>query len=348
MKITFSIALVLLLIGSYSSSTLAKGTLLVLNKSDNTVSLIDLNSKKSVATIPTGIGPHEAAVSPDGKTAVIANYGAQRQPGNSLTVIDISAKKVLRTIDLGEYRRPHGINWLQGDRVAVTAEVNRALLIVDITSGKVTEAISTEQNVSHMVAVSPKTNRAYVANIGSGTVTVIDLAAKKKISDITTGAGAEGIDISPDEREVWVSNRESNTISVIDQATLRVVATLESKSFPIRIKFLSDGKQVLVSNAQSGDVAVFDAITRRELRRIPMEVKAAETGQTKQRIFGNQFGLSPVPVGILVVPAVQRAFVANTNADIVTVIDLKTWQVVDRLQAGKEPDGLAYSPLQVK
>ena len=347
MKITLLTVLAFGLIGLHSPSAFAQGTLIVLNKSDNTVSLIDLKSKKSVATVPTGVGPHEAAVSPDGKIAVIANYGAQGQPGNSLTVVDISKKEVVRTIDLGEYRRPHGINWLQGNRIVVTAEVNKALLIVDVTSGKVLDAINTEQNVSHMVAVSAKTNRAFVANIGSGTVTVIDLATKKKIADIPTGAGAEGIDISPDEREVWVTNRESNTISVVDQATLKVIATLDSKSFPIRIKFVGDGKHVLVSNAQSGDIAVFDAIARKELKRIPMELKAA-TGQTEQRLFGTQFGQSPVPVGILVIPSVNRAFVANTNADIVTVVDLKEWKVVDRLQAGKEPDGLAYSRVELK
>jgi YVTN family beta-propeller protein len=85
------------------------GTLLVLNKSDHTVSLINVVTKTAVATIPTGAGPHEVAVSPNGKIAVIANYGTQQAPGSSLTVIDVAGKKTLKTIDLGEYRRPHGI-----------------------------------------------------------------------------------------------------------------------------------------------------------------------------------------------------------------------------------------------
>jgi len=169
------------------------GTLLVLNKSDNTVSLIDLKTKATVATIPTGVGPHEAAVSPNGKLAVIANYGAQTHPGNTLTVIDIPGKKMVRTIDLGEYRRPHGLAWLKGDQIAVTAEANKALLIVDVAAGKVLQAITTDQNVSHMVVISPKHSRAFVANIGSGSVTVIDLKAMKRVTDISTGAGAEGI-----------------------------------------------------------------------------------------------------------------------------------------------------------
>ena len=324
------------------------GTLLVLNKSDNNLSLIDLATKKSVATIPTGAGPHEVAVSPNGRIAVVANYGTSQAPGSSLTVIDIPGKKQLNTINLGEYRRPHGITWLRGNEIVVTAEGNKALLIVDIQSGTVAAAITTDQNVSHMVVLARRSNKAFVANIGSGSVTVIDLKGRKKITDLQTGAGAEGIDISPNEKEVWVTNRAANTVSVIDVNSLKILATLESKDFPSRVKFVPGGKHVLVSNARSGDVAIFDAVTKKEIRRVPMQLKPVEGSTTGQRIFGNQFGQSPVPVGILVAPKLSHAFVANTNADIVTIIDLKTWQVTDRLTAGKEPDGLGYSPLSVK
>lgn len=346
--LTFLLVLALFFAISESASAATSGTLLVLNKSDNTVSLIDLASKKVVATIPTGVGPHEVDVSPSGKLAVIANYGTQSEPGSSLTVVDITGKKHLKTIDLGSYRRPHGIAWLQGHEVAVTAEGNKALLIIDVSSAQVLSAVVTGQNVSHMVVTAPKHHRAFVANIGSGSVTVIDLNEKKRITDIQTGAGAEGIDISPDEKEVWVTNRAANTVSVIDAASLKVTATLESKDFPIRVKFASGGKYVLVSNARSGDIAVFDAATKKEVKRISMEVKASEASSTGSRIFGNQFGQSPVPVGILVARGLGHAFVANTNADIVTMIDLKTWQIVDRLTAGREPDGLGYSPLTIK
>jgi len=147
---------------------------------------------------------------------------------------------------------------------------------------------------------------------------------------------------------VWVTNRAANTVSVIDVGTLKITATLESKDFPIRVKFAPGGKHVLVSNARSGDVAIFDAAAKKEIRRIPMLLKAAEGSTSGQRLFGGQFGQSPVPVGILVAPKLSHAFVANTNADIVTMIDLKTWQVAGRLTAGKEPDGLGYSPVTLK
>jgi YVTN family beta-propeller protein len=325
--------LLALLLSAFSIAALAAapGTLLVLNKSDNTLSLLDLATKKSVATLPTGEGPHEVAVSPNGKVAVVCNYGSSPTPGNTLTVIDVAARKSLRTIDLGKHVRPHGIAWLRGNEVAVTSEGAKALLTVDIEAGKVTAAIETDQLGSHMLALAPAHERAFVANIDSGSVSVIDLKQQRRIANITTGDGTEGIAISPDQREVWAGNRDGNTLSIIDVASLKVVATPPSKSFPIRVKFTADGKNVLVSNASSGAVAVWDAATRRELRRIDMrEPKASQWGS---------------PIGILIAAPLAQAFVATPNLNQVAVIDLRTWQVVDWLTTGNEPDGLGYSQL---
>ncbi len=332
---------VLLLLASFSFAFSRQGTLIVLNKSDHTASLIDVGKRAVVATLPTGVAPHEVAVSPDGRLAVVANYGTGQQPGNSLTVLDVVERKKVRDIDLASYRRPHGIVWVEGPRVAVTVEANKALLIVDVEARNIVDAIETDQPLSHMVVVVPQRKLAFTANIGSGSATVIDISSKRKLKDIPTGAGAEGIDVSPDGKEVWVTNRSAHTVSVIDTDSLIVKTTIPSASFPIRAKFTPDGKYVLVSNAQSGDVAVFDAKEKKEIRRIKMEFN--RVNDADQRLFGTQFGRSPVPVGILIEPSGRYAFVANTQADVVTMIDLEEWRIVDRLVAGKEPDGLGYS-----
>jgi YVTN family beta-propeller protein len=319
------------------------GTLIVLNKSDNNASLIDLASKTVMATVPTGAAPHEVAVSPDGTLAVVSNYGG-KEPGNSLTVIDIPALRKREDLDLGEYKRPHGIAWLKdGKRVAVTSEASKALLLVEVGSGTVMGALETRSDLSHMVALTPDNSRAFVANIGSGTITVIDLNEQKWSLNLATGAGSEGIAVSPDGREVWVASRQADTVSVVNTAKLKVVATLESKSVPIRVKFTPDGRYVLVSHARSGDVTVYDVRTRKELRRIKMDVNAGTDAD--KPVPGNQVGVSPAPVGILIPPDGQRAYVANSNADMVAVIDLKEWTVVDHIKTGKEPDGMGYSKL---
>lgn len=321
------------------------GTLIVLNKSDATAMLIDRENGQTLATIETGVGPHEVAVSPDGHTAVVANYGSQT-PGGTLTVIDLKKKAAVRTIDLESYQRPHGLVFMpDGRRLLVTAEAQRALLIVDAAAGTVVSTIDTGQQVSHMVALSPTADRAFVTNIGSGSVTAIDLAAGKAVATIKTGAQAEAIDISPDGREVWVGNRAADTISIVDSGSLEVVQTLACRSFPIRLKFTPDGRHVLVSCAKSGDVAVFDARGRTELRRIAMKESGAEAKE--ERRSAGVVGGGPEPIGIMIPPDGRHAYVANTNADNVTVIDLSTWRIADRLQTGRQPDGLGYSPVDL-
>jgi len=284
---------------------------------------------------------HEVGVSPDGVTAVVADYGVADAPGKTLTVIDVPGRRVARTIDLGEYRRPHGVAWLRDGRHAlVTAEESKALLKVDVAAGKVVAAIKTEQDVSHMVAVTPDGTRAFVANIGSGTVSAIDLEKGEAIKSIATGAGAEGIAITPDGANVWITNRAADTVTVLDVRSLAIVGEIKSPSFPIRVKITPDGRHALVSNAKSGEVAVFDAATRQELRRIPMKLEAS---QTEGRLFGATFGDSPVPIGILIRPDGKVAWVANANADRIVVLDLEAWKVSGSVTAGREPDGLGWS-----
>lgn len=321
----------------------AEGTLIVLDKSDATASLHSDAGGPARAKLPVGRGPHEVAVSPDGRTAVVCDYGEQ-EAGRTLTVLDLAGTRVARTIDLGEHRRPHGIAYQSdGRHVVVTCEANQALLRVDVLEGEIVRVFPTEAQASHMVALAPDGARAFVANIGSGSVTAIDLAEGAILAQIATGAGAEGIAVAPDGREVWVGNRAADTLSVIDTEWLEVRATLPCATFPIRVEFTPDGKRALVSNANSGDVAVFDAAARKELARIPMQLAAVEGSE--ERVFGGQFGASPVPVGIEVARDGKRAWIADTNADLVTVLDLEKLAVVGRIPTGRQPDGMAWSPL---
>ena len=318
---------------------MAADVLMVVNKSDDTVSFLDAKTGALQGTVAIGKAPHEVELLADGRTAAVSNYGTQAEPGSSLTLIAVDARAAKGSVDVGSGTRPHGLRALRDGRLLATAEGTKELLIVDPGAGVVVARIPTNRETSHMVVAAPDGTRAYVANIGSGSVTAVDLAARKVLQDVPTGKGAEGIDISPSGREVWVTNRGNDTVSVIDARSLEIVATLKAAEFPIRIKFTPDGKRALVSCARSGDVLVFDVTGRKELLRIRLGLQAV--AGSEKHLFATQFGKSPAPVGLLMAPDGKRAWVASTNADLISELDLAQSKISRVLAAGREPDGLA-------
>lgn len=333
-----------------AQGTNIEGTLIVLNKDEATVSLIEASSGKVRGLAAVGEGPHEAATTPGGRYAVVCNYGG-RVAGSTLSVVDIAAGKTVRTIELkakdGDkdvvYTRPHGIQFVPGsNRMLVTSETTGKLLVVDFDSGEVLSAIDTGQDASHMVAVEPEGRLAFVANIASGSVSVIDIEAGERVKVIKTGAGAEGIAVHPDGGEVWVTNRSADTVSIIDIAELEVIEEIECGSFPIRVQFTEDGVHALVSCARSGKVAIITTEDRQIVDQVDMGEVALDAGTVETRAI-TDVGTSPMPIGILMQPGGRYAYIANTRSDLVTLIDLEKWAVVGRLTAGKTPDGMCYS-----
>jgi YVTN family beta-propeller protein len=298
--------------------------LLVLNKAENTLAIVDPTDYKVLAKIPTGEGPHEVIASADGKLAFVANYGTQQILGSSLSVIDLAARKEIRRVDLGALRRPHGIMERDG-KVYFTCEVNRLVARYDAATDKVDWIMGTGQNATHMLVISKDQKQIYTTNIGSDSVTAMEFQAAppapSKITHISVGKQPEAIDLSPDGKELWVGQNADGNISIIDTATSKVKESFKIAQQPIRVKFTPDGKRVLVSDPQTGILCVVDAATRKEIKRI-------EVGE--------------VPVGILITPDGKRAFVATMQANRVAVINLEDYSVITRIEPGKGPDGLAW------
>lgn len=306
--------------------------LVVLNKSDHEAALVEPASRRIVARVPTGRGPHEVAISPDGARAYVTNYGmygvfreGERvdHPGNTLSVIDLARRAVVDTFDLGEFTKPHGIVVSRdGASLWVTCEGAQAVLELDAVGGAVRRVWRTGQEVSHMLVATPDESRLYVTNIRSGSVTVIDRHSDQVIT-VPTGAGAEGIDVTPDGREVWVTNRAANTISVLEPGADAVVAAFPSGGeMPIRVKFTPDGREAWVSNARSNTLTVFDARDRRLLSTI---------------------AVGAVPIGIQMSPDGRRVFVANTNDNRITALHRTGRRVEHTFTTGNEPDGMAWA-----
>ena len=309
--------------------------LLVANKSDDTLDIVDLDSGEVVRTVETGPTPHEVAVSRDGARAVVADY--RNSSGTTLTLVDLTGSEPPSQIDLGQHRGPHGVVWLS-DGFVVTTEGSRHLLRFG-SDAELAAAIPTDQDASHMVAVTPDDRLAFVANIGSGTVTVIDLEQDAKLTDIRTGRGAEGIAVTPDGTEVWVTNRADDTVSVIDVERLEVDETIHCPAFPIRAEITADGAWVLVSAARSGEVVLIDRASRQIERRAALDLDSAKLADG--RLFAGQFSGSPVPIGIEIHPEGDRFWVAATRSDVVVEMSLPDLKVRRVLPSGREPDGMA-------
>jgi DNA-binding beta-propeller fold protein YncE len=320
------------------------GVLVVVNKSGDDLYLINRQTGDILIKLETGVEPHEVEVSQDGKWAVVCNYGNRETPGNTLSVYDISTGQFVRTIDLGEHTRPHGMQWIGGtSHMLVTTEGSKHLLKVDIESGAILMEMFTGLDISHMVAVTPDFSRAFVSDIRSGNVSVFDLETSELVSEVYSGKGAEGIAVSPDGKELWVTNRSDNTLTVFDSESLEILATLSCEDFPIRAKFTPNGQYFLVSNARSGDVAVFDT-QRRELKaRVAMEPHVPED-QDAEKYFADFEGTS-VPIG-LVIPDNDFAYVANTRSNAITEISLTDFKITRQIPAGNEPDGIHFSTVQ--
>jgi len=140
---------------------------------------------------------------------------------------------------------------------------------------------------------------------------------------IPVGPGSEGFDVSPDGRELWTANAQDGTISVIDVAGKRILLTISAGVVGAnRLKFTPDGKYVLIASLRGSELVVMDAGSRTEFKRVKIGTGAA---------------------GILVQPDGARAFVACTPDNYVAVIDLKTFEVTGHIDAGGEPDGMAWA-----
>jgi YVTN family beta-propeller protein len=357
--------------------------LLVLNKGDESLAIVDATSLKVVARAPAGHDPHEVVASADGKLAFISNY----RGGHTLSVVDLVAQKALPPIDLGALRSPHGLAVSDG-KIYFTAEESKVIGRYDPESHQIDWVLGLGQNRTHMVVVSKDSKKIFTSNVNSDSISLIEKGAGAEgfggpggfggpppdggsggpppdggpggpppdggpggpppggpgdgnsprrgpggppgggqpdwnVTDISVGHGPEGFDLSPDNNEIWAANSHAGTVSVIDVTKKAVAETLNIPTrFANRLKFTPDGKVVLISDLGSNDLVVVGAATRKEVKRIKLGGGSA---------------------GILMQPDGSRAFVAVGSEDGITVIDLKTLDIVGHIDSGRGPDGLAWA-----
>ena len=310
-------------------------TLLALSKDEHTVAIVDPATLQVLARIPSGPDPHEIIASDDGKLAYISNYGGLDSALNTISVVDLVARKALHPIDLGALRSTHGLDFA-GGKLYFTAETNKVIGRYDPSTRHIDWILGTGQDRTHMVAVAKTLDRLFTSNVNSATISIIEQLSQPgpggprltwEVTNVPAGTGCEGFDISPDGKELWAANARDATVTIVDVAAKKAIQTLP---IPVkganRLKFTPDGKRVLISalGARAADtsLAILDASIRKEVK---------------------QFSLGGGAAGILIAPDGSRAYVAVSSADKIAVIDLKTLELIGQINAGKQPDGLAWA-----
>jgi YVTN family beta-propeller protein len=335
-------------------------SLLILSKRNHTLSIVDPVTLKVVATAPVGPDPHEVIASSDGMTAYASIYGGGRY--HTISVIDLVGQKALPDIDLGVLNAPHGLDFV-GGKLWFTAEGAKVIGRYDPANQKVEWVMGTGQNRTHMIRVTEDLKHIYTTNVSSATVSVWEQVKQQmgpppgargpgganggpppgmggpppggpggpggeprlewSQTVVPVGKGDEGFDVSPDGRELWTADAQDGTVSIVDLASKKVTATLSANvASANRLKFTRDGKLVLISLLGGPDLVVLDAATHKEVKR---------------------FAIGHGAAGILIDPDGTRAFVACTPDNYVAVIDLKTMEVTGHIDAGGEPDGMAWA-----
>ncbi|MBZ6378673.1 hypothetical protein B5C34_11700 [Pacificimonas flava] len=299
-------------------------TLIVGNKAEDTVSLIDIETGREMRRLETGDMPHEVAVSPDGRSAFVVNYG-----GTTIDLFSVPRGEKIGTCDLAPNARPHGIVWTKSGGILVTTEGSETLTLVTPDCSRAS-AIPTSQETSHMVVVDEQRGRAYVSNLGSRTVTAIDLAKGTKIEDYSAAEEPEGLDLALGGAELWVANRGTADVLVLDALTGERLDRIDVGNVPIRLRVSPDGNWAATSNLGDGTISIIDVEAREVVRTI--EVSGEEAAQQVTLVWS---------------PDGSRLYAAETARSQIAEVDFESGEVLRRIEAGEGSDGLGISPVRM-
>ena len=312
-----------------SGSAASSGLLVVANKAEHTLGIVDPASGKQVAAVPEGgVTGHEVIVSPDGKTAYVPIYGDSGvgrpgTDGHEMLVIDIPSRKITSTVDFGHGVRPHcPVFGPRNGQLYVTTELDKTISIIDPATLKVVGTVPTGQAESHMLAISHDGKRGYTANVGPGTVSVLDLDARKTLAIIPISKQTQRISISPDDSMVFTSDQTKPQLAVIDTATNKVKNWVQLPGPGYGSSVARNGDWLVIAIQKTKQVAVVNLRT--------MKVDHA-------------IDVPAIPQETLLGPGDKIAYVSCDSSSQVAAIDTSTWKVIKLIDVGKGADGLAWA-----
>jgi YVTN family beta-propeller protein len=323
-------AVALLGVAFMASSLFAQhGLLLVAQKGDKSLAIVDPVAGKVLANVPEGgTTGHEVTASPDGRFAYVPIYGNSGvgkpgTDGTNMVVIDIAARKVVGNVDFGRGVRPHDPVFGPKDGMLyVTTELDKTISIIDPKTLKIVGTIPTGQPESHMLAISHDGRRGYTANVGPGTVSVLDMQARKTLKVIHISGNTQRICITPDDRWVFTADQTKPQMAVIDTSTNEVKHWVPLVSLGYGSTATPDGKWVLVALADANKVAMIDIATMKVVRNVDV---------------------AAYPQEVVISGDGKKAYVSCMRANKVAEIDIASGKTTRTFDTGKDTDGLAWA-----
>lgn len=303
--------------------------LLVAQKGERALAIVDPVAGKVIANVPEGgITGHEVAGSPDGKLAFVPIYsntgvGKPGTNGRTIVVIDVAAQKVVGTIEFDHGVRPHCAVFGPKDGLLyVSTELDHTISIIDPKTLKIVGAIPTGQPESHMFTIAHDGLRAYTANVGPGTVSVLDIKRRKTLAVIPISGNTQRIAISNDDRWVFTADQTRPRMAVIDTRTDKVKTWVPLDGLGYGSAPTKDGRWLLMAIPGQNEVDVIDLRTMKVARRV---------------------AVARSPQEILVRPDGKVAYVSCIESNAVAEIDLAAWKVTRMIATGKGTDGLGWA-----
>ena len=316
-----TILLVLLLI--WMPAILWSEMLVVANNAENTVSLIDTRSNKSLATIPVGAGPHEIAVSSDGRYAYVAESGSPEKHGDSIAVLDLKKHKLKARFKVQDCQMPHDLRVSRnGSLLWIACAPTQSVVELDVKSGGHRKTWKTGVEGGWMLEVSPDEKTLLVAHLEGGGVTFIDRQSGA-VKFVPTATGEMAFDAAPDGKEVWAANSQSHKLTVIDYAGKKKLTEFAlAGEAPVRLKFTSDGKLALIPMGRARKLLLYDVQSRKLVETIDLPASPKVTAVSKNG---------------------KRAYLSSPGSNEVMVVDLEKRKVLESIKVGKQPDGVAVA-----
>jgi DNA-binding beta-propeller fold protein YncE len=320
------------------AATAHKNLMVVVSKGLPGIVLYDADTDEEICRQTMAPAPHEAAFSHDGRTLYVPVYSPVNvgQPGpdqHEIHFLSTADCKILATLDTGDYKRPHFPEEGPDGMLYVTSELKESILQIDPKTHRIVATMPTGSNTTHFFAMTRDGKKLFTSNVGAATVSVIDVPAKKLVTQISTGSGNQRMTVSPDDKWFVTSIGQGRKMAFFRTSDYQLDFEVALDGSPFVARFSPDGKAIYnMGNAPRG-------ATPRGIRVWKVDTATRQVVATSSDMLGQGTG------GIQISPVNGRVYITAYSGQ-VSELDPNTLKVVKQFPTPMTPDGLFFGSVK--